>query len=337
MFSDELLKAFRRRPYAEVQDIVKYCYQAAFGQGHLLSSEALSYLEAESKDLVWRSEILTEAVGDHFTRVNLHPWLKVSLPLPYLYALMTFPYERQSDEAFLSYLKSAVKTLPELGFPREELEKGIDEYLKGGIRAVHHSEEYRSAEAPAYRIIGNEAAGAIPVLEALRPEDRIIAIDGRCASGKTTLAEVLSKMLNAPVIHLDDFFLPLELRSEERLSEPGGNVHYERFLEEVIAPLRDHDKISYRIFDCSSCDYISKAELPAYDYLIIEGSYSHHPYFRDYADIRVFKDIESAEQLRRLGIREDQESLERFRLRWIPMEEKYFHTFRIKEKADIII
>lgn len=34
---------------------------------------------------------------------------------------------------------------------------------------------------------------------------RIIAIDGRCAAGKTTLAARLAKELGGDVIHMDDF------------------------------------------------------------------------------------------------------------------------------------
>ncbi|MEI3593674.1 MAG: DUF3842 family protein [Lachnospiraceae bacterium] len=59
---------------------------------------------------------------------------------------------------------------------------------------------------------------------------RIIAIDGRCAAGKTTLAARLAKELGGDVIHMDDFFCRLTLRTQERRSEPGGNVHYERIL-----------------------------------------------------------------------------------------------------------
>ena len=36
---------------------------------------------------------------------------------------------------------------------------------------------------------------------------RIIAIDGRCASGKTTLAEALGRHYHCNVIHMDHFFL----------------------------------------------------------------------------------------------------------------------------------
>ena len=63
---------------------------------------------------------------------------------------------------------------------------------------------------------------------------RIIAIDGRCASGKTTFTQKLANYLNAEVIHMDDFFLRNELKTKERLSEVGGNIDYERFTSEVL-------------------------------------------------------------------------------------------------------
>ena len=88
-------------------------------------------------------------------------------------------------------------------------------------------------------------------LRELPEEVRIIAIDGRCAAGKTTLAARLVKELGGDVIHMDDFFLPPALRTPERRSEPGGNVHYERFLTEVLPNLRSGRPFFYRRFDCS--------------------------------------------------------------------------------------
>ena len=35
----------------------------------------------------------------------------------------------------------------------------------------------------------------------------LLAIDGRCASGKTTLANQLQNILGCEVIHMDSFFL----------------------------------------------------------------------------------------------------------------------------------
>ena len=65
---------------------------------------------------------------------------------------------------------------------------------------------------------------------------KIIAIDGRSAAGKTTLAEELLAVTGGDILHMDDFFLPPELRTAQRYSEPGGNIHRERFQEEKFMP-----------------------------------------------------------------------------------------------------
>ena len=60
----------------------------------------------------------------------------------------------------------------------------------------------------------------------------LAAIDGRCASGKTTLAAQLQQQFDGSVIHMDHFFLRPHQRTPQRYQEPGGNVDRERFLEE---------------------------------------------------------------------------------------------------------
>lgn len=42
----------------------------------------------------------------------------------------------------------------------------------------------------------------------------IIAVDGRCGAGKTTFAQQLQNLFNCNVIHMDDFFLPRNMRTE---------------------------------------------------------------------------------------------------------------------------
>lgn len=63
-----------------------------------------------------------------------------------------------------------------------------------------------------------------------------VAIDGPCASGKSTLGQLLAGVYGCPLIRMDDFFLRPEQRSPERLAQPGGNVDYERFSREVLSP-----------------------------------------------------------------------------------------------------
>ena len=50
---------------------------------------------------------------------------------------------------------------------------------------------------------------------------RIIAIDGRCAAGKTTLAARLAKELGGDVIHMDDFIRGRRLQ----LPSGTGRIH----------------------------------------------------------------------------------------------------------------
>jgi len=66
----------------------------------------------------------------------------------------------------------------------------------------------------------------------------IVAIDGKCTSGKTTLASKLTQIYDCNVFHMDDFFLRPEQRTPERFAEVGGNVDYERLQEEVMIPLK---------------------------------------------------------------------------------------------------
>lgn len=180
------------------------------------------------------------------------------------------------------------------------------------------------------------------VLERLAREDTgdgiyIIAIDGRAASGKSTLARQLARLLEADVTAMDDFFLPAQLRTPERLEQPGGNVHYERFEQEVLPHLSLPGPFSYRKFDCGRMDYGQERVIGDTRIRIVEGSYSLHPRFGAYADLAVFCDVEPQEQMRRIRIRDGQEKACVFRERWIPMEEKYFAQCRIRQRCDLTL
>lgn len=165
----------------------------------------------------------------------------------------------------------------------------------------------------------------------------VIAIDGRSAAGKTTLAALLAGQLSAAVIHMDDFFLPMELRTPERLAEPGANLHRERFTEEVLTHLREGKGFCYRRFDCGRMDYDKTVTIPGAGCYIVEGAYSCQPAFGEYMDLRVFCDITPGLQKERILTRNGEEGWRRFAECWIPMEERYFAAIPVEEKADITI
>lgn len=165
----------------------------------------------------------------------------------------------------------------------------------------------------------------------------VIALEGRSAAGKSTLAGELAALLGGAVVRMDDFFLPPALRTPQRLGTAGGNVHAERFAEEVLPHLRQGKPFGYRRFDCHVMDYAGVVEIPAVPVIIVEGAYSCHPLFGGYADLTVFCDIDPQEQERRIRARNGEVGWQIFRERWIPLEESYLKEYRIKENADLVV
>lgn len=113
----------------------------------------------------------------------------------------------------------------------------------------------------------------------MQKEQVIVAIEGNCTAGKTTLAMKLEQLYDCNVFHMDDFFLRPEQRTPERFAEVGGNVDYERFQEEVLLPLKTGKTFTYRPFDCSTFTLSTPVAVTPQKLNIIEGTYSLHPYF----------------------------------------------------------
>ena len=164
----------------------------------------------------------------------------------------------------------------------------------------------------------------------------IVTVAGRCDSGKTTFAALCAKLFVCNVFHMDDFFLPYELRTQERLATPGGNVDHERARAELFEPLRRGEEITFSRFDCSTGALEEPRTFPATRLTVVEGSYSLHPELAPYSHLKLFLTCEPAEQLRRLALR-CPEKVEDFKKRWIPMEETYFKTFAIQERCDLTV
>lgn len=163
----------------------------------------------------------------------------------------------------------------------------------------------------------------------------VVALDGRCGSGKTTLAARLQKDLRCSVYHMDDFFLRPEQRTEERLSQPGGNVDHERFLEEVLLPLQGTQPITYRPYLCTQQRLGSPVTVGANRLTVVEGAYACHPKLWAHYDLRVFLSVAPDEQMRRIEKRSGPEKAAMFAQRWIPFEERYFKAFDIPARCDM--
>ncbi len=215
----------------------------------------------------------------------------------------------------------------------------------GDVEAVGSNKTCRDVEASTLQM--NQAAGSDKVTgdsntagkdnagecEKSAEKAFVVAIDGMCGSGKSTLGRRLQKYFQCSLFHMDDFFLQPHQRTPERLAQPGGNVDYERFQSEVLDHLQDKEGLKFRRFDCRTFSLASVSHIPYNRMVIIEGAYSCHPYFGDIYDVNFFLESSREGQLERILSRSDPEKLKRFMEVWIPMEEKYFDAFGIREKC----
>lgn len=350
-------KRLEETPCLEPVDAVKLAYQSEFGCGHLLApeEECAGRIARELEESVPLERAAPYAdIGGDLCRLNLRCPKARSLP-PRLMARMmhyTAREPRGSLEGFLERLEDlrALCREGELPFSLAQLEEYLAGYAREGYPPVGHSPRYRGAYGPAYRVVERLYGLALPIVEAVEERLRrmgraLVVLEGDCAGGKTTLAKALAPLWDAPVLSMDDFFLPPSLRTPERLGTPGGNVAYERFREEALEGLLAQAKegpprpFVYRAFDCHA-GTSSPREVSPSPVVIIEGSYSHHPAFeeayRKLNALRVFLFVEAKEQLRRLEAR-NPALLPRFRREWIPLEKAYFQAYDIPGRADIAL
>ncbi len=331
-FRDCVTAQLRQHPSMQPQDLLKLCYQAANGGDHLLTdlAGATDCFWAEFQIVSPTDEPLYEPISDDYMRVNLGAWKRAELPGEWL--LRLFLKGSGVKCSLIAYLN----VVDALNFPGWQDARCA--YTAQGMPAVHHSDGYRQQEQPAYRVVSRTYEGCLSILQKTAGlAGGVIAIDGRAAAGKSTLARRLGDVLDAPVIAMDDFFLPPALRTKDRLAEVGGNIHYERFQTEVLPDLRRGTAFAYRQFDCGCMDYLATPkQIPAGKWRIVEGSYSHHPRFSDYAALKVFVTVDARTQVSRILARNGAEMAARFQREWIPMEETYFTHFQILKKADVV-
>ena len=128
----------------------------------------------------------------------------------------------------------------------------------------------------------------------------VLALDGRCGSGKTTLANGLSAQFpGCTLLRTDDFYLPPARRSPDWAHTPCANMDLTRLRDEALRPAYAGQTVAYRAYSCREGAYLPPAQLPAQP---LEGT--------RYAD---------------------------FAARWVPLEEGYFAQYGVEEAADFVV
>lgn len=210
-------------------------------------------------------------------------------------------------------------------FSAAALDGYLAEYRAAGYPPASHSPRYRAAYRPAlsggFQRLCRSAAAAF---RHRRPNRAGQARAGRAGRPLRLRQDHAGRKTEPPVRRAHGshgrFFPAAGAAYPERLSQPGGNIHYERFLSEVLPRLTAGEALSYGSFDCHH-GVTRPVFLPQSPVRIVEGSYALHPRFEESyraADaLTVFLCVSPAEQLRRIEKRSPA-LLERFREVWIP-------------------
>lgn len=159
MIRSILLAHARRYPQMEPTDAVKLLYQSEFGGGHLIRDEkaCLDRLTEEYRATPQSRDIpLTEDIGNGIVRVNLAA-LDANGVTPEQLGqvfLHSSAQARGTEAAFREKLAllqelTAAGAMP---FSQDALEAYLTDYEAAGFSPVSHSEAYRSAYHPAYRV-----------------------------------------------------------------------------------------------------------------------------------------------------------------------------------------
>lgn len=348
--ADILIKHARAYPEMQLVDAIKLLYQNEFGPGHMISDPAGAYkrLAEECRSVGSDTYGLEcfEDIGNGLFRFNISCIQASGISIEtvsncFCYTANTVKGSIPRFIAKLDMLKEICGS-GSLLFDKVLAKEFINKYIAEGCPQPHHSMEYKKAYRPAYRVM---LAGfkqyyklfcAVDSCLASDKNTITVAIDGRCLSGKSTLAALLSEIYDCNIFSMDDFFLPAKLQTSERLALPGGNVDIERFRSDVLDKL-EKDVFWYSRFDCGTQSYKAPEAVIKKRLNVVEGSYSLHPTLRSYYDIKVLLTIDKSKQLSRLKLRDSEASQQQFIDKWIPLEEDYHSKTRPEAICDIII
>ncbi|MCW4012359.1 MAG: hypothetical protein NWF07_05120 [Candidatus Bathyarchaeota archaeon] len=150
-----------RRPMARAQDIYKLLFQGVFGVAHIVSDKAWNILieEAGRINLKEHSEDpLIEPVSPDasMVRVNLRQYINGGGDLESLYQVMRKSAEHKGDdEVFLDYWGQYKRMVTEglVSGAQNEIDELDNLISTEGVKPRHHTEPYRQAYYPAYRVV----------------------------------------------------------------------------------------------------------------------------------------------------------------------------------------
>ena len=160
-------------------------------------------------------------------------------------------------------------------------------------------------------------------------ETKLICIDGPAGSGKTTLANSLSKYLDkCPIVHMDEIYEGWE----ESLSQKTTNDLYQW----IIEPLLKKQIIEFFKFDWTISKRNEKVVIRSHPYLIIEGVGSSVKKISEHASLKIWIEVNQSLGVERVLKRDGQQIKDQMK-NWQIQELNYFNENKTKENSNIWI
>lgn len=161
---EQILKYHAERyPLIQPVDAVKLIYQNEFGGGHLVKDKkaSLEFIKREYLTVIQSdSEELYENIGNGIVRINLCSLSRYSVEPEQLNEW----FVKSASEikgGISDFLKKLDMLYGKFNFKDNDLTSYLKEYALRGYPPVSHSDAYRQAYKPAYRIVRSEFIGSL--------------------------------------------------------------------------------------------------------------------------------------------------------------------------------
>ncbi len=333
----------KKYPNMENQDKIKLIYQGTLGPKHLgfkLSKDEIKdRLLKEIMDIpvTHRYDDIYEWVSENYLRLNIFPFIEINDDYSYNLEYLTNAFYYSSlieDETEENLKANLAKYLPK------------DDYKDYNFKPIHHSTYYEETYEPRYRLVYKDYLNLelrkIQLANFIKRQNpySIIALEGKTASGKSTLAKNFRDIYT--IIDMNDFYLPLAQITEERKKEIGGVINYElvnETLDMVIDAWRNRlTKINIKVFDVHTQTYFTKELILKNNKVLLEGAYSSHPYFRNKVKSIAYLFVNENDQLVRIKNRNlSTEEYNNFINSYLPLEDEYLNKIKIYSICDVIV
>lgn len=157
-----LIEHLGKHPSMMPQDVIKLCYQAVFGAEHLLFniSTAKIYFDHEFDSVEAIDGELCEMISDDVCRVNLAVAKAKGIDRDLIFNAFVSSAKigQGENDRFIGFLEEAEEIVRSgiCNFSLDEWREFLEKYKDAGMPAVHHSQRYRDAEKPSYRIVNRK-------------------------------------------------------------------------------------------------------------------------------------------------------------------------------------